>query len=154
MNSALNRALEGLGDYRVYANVIRLRNSRQRVNELDCQNGHIEALEVFARQQRLHYEHQRWEHAEHQKEVRTCLVRANASGRLRALIREDLELGERKHELDQVKPYRLHGGASSPTGIELASLAGRHCRHTCCYCQVPGHLDKDCETLHYLCTTE
>jgi hypothetical protein len=28
MNSALNRALEGLGDYGVYADVIRLRNGR------------------------------------------------------------------------------------------------------------------------------
>jgi hypothetical protein len=74
MNSALNRALEGLGDYGVYTDVIQLRNGRRRANELDRQNGHIEALEVFARQQQLHYEHQRWEHAEHQKEVRTCLV--------------------------------------------------------------------------------
>jgi hypothetical protein len=51
MNSALNRALEGLGDYGVYADIIRLRNGRQRANELDHQNGHIEALKVFARQQ-------------------------------------------------------------------------------------------------------
>jgi hypothetical protein len=64
MNSALNRALEGLGDYRVYANVIRLRNRRQKANELDRQNTYIKALEVFARQQQLHYKHQQWEHAE------------------------------------------------------------------------------------------
>jgi hypothetical protein len=64
MNSALNRALEGLGDYGVYADVIRLRNSRRRTNELDRQNNHIKNLELFARQQRLRYEHQRWEHAE------------------------------------------------------------------------------------------
>jgi hypothetical protein len=154
MNSALNRALEGLGDYGVYADVIRLRAGRRRTNELDRQNTYIEGLELFARQQRLRYEHQRWEHAERQKEVRTRLIRANASGRLRALIREDPELGERKREHEQVKPYRLRGGAPSPTGTESPGLAGRRRRHTCRYCQVPGHFDKDCETPHYLCTTE
>jgi hypothetical protein len=154
MNSALNRALEGLGDYRVYADMIRLRNGRQRANELDCQNSHIKALEVFARQQQLHYKHQRWEHAERQKEVRTRLIQANASGHLQALIREDPELGEQKHELDQVKPYCLREGVPSPTGTEPAGLTGRCCHHTCHYYQVPGHFDKDCETLHYLCTTE
>jgi hypothetical protein len=154
MNSALNRALEGLGDYGVYADVIRLRNSRCRANELDRQNTYIEGLELFARQQRLRYEHQRWEHAERQKEVRTRLVRANASGCLRALIREDPELGEQKCEHEQVRPYRHQGGAPSPTGVESAGLAGRHRHHTCRYCQVPGHFDKDCETLHYLCSTE
>jgi hypothetical protein len=107
MNSALNRALEGLGDYGVYTDMIHLRNGQRRANELDCQNGHIEALEVFARQQWLHYEHQRWEHAKRQKEVRTRLIQANTSGRLRALIREDPELGKRKREHDQVKLYCL-----------------------------------------------
>jgi hypothetical protein len=82
MNSALNRALEGLGDYGVYADVIQLRNSRRRANELDRQNNYIENLETFVRQQWLRYEHQRWEHAECQKEVRTRLIRANASGPL------------------------------------------------------------------------
>jgi hypothetical protein len=67
---------------------------------------------------------------------------------------EDPELGEWKRELDQVKPYRLQGGASSPTGAEPAGLTGHHCRHTCRYCQVLGHFDKDCEMPHYLCTTE
>jgi hypothetical protein len=154
MNSVLNRALEGLGDYGVYANMIRLRNGRQKANELDRQNSHIEALEVFTRQQRLRYEHQWWEHAERQKEVRTRLVRANTLDHLQALMREDPELGEWKCELDQVKPYHLQGGAPSPTGSEPASLAGCcHC-HTCHYCQVPGHFDKDCEMPHYLCTTE
>jgi hypothetical protein len=62
MNSTLNRALEGLGDYGVYANIIRLRNGRQQMNKLYSQSSHIEALEVFARQQRLRYEHQQWEH--------------------------------------------------------------------------------------------
>jgi hypothetical protein len=81
-------------------------------------------------------------------------VRANASGHLRALIREDPELGERKREHDQAKPYRLRGGAPSPTGTESAGLAGRRRHHTCRYCQVPGHFNKDCETAHYLCTTE
>jgi hypothetical protein len=107
MNSMLNQALEGLGDYGVYADVIQLRNGRQRANELDHQNSCIEALKVFTRQQQLCYEHQRWEHAECQKEVRTRLVRANASGRLQALIREDPELSEQKCKLNQVKPYRL-----------------------------------------------
>jgi hypothetical protein len=107
MNSALNRALEGLGDYGVYADVIQLRNGRRRVNELDRQNGYIENLKTFARQQRLRYEHQRWEHAERQKEVRTRLIRANTSGRLQALIREDPELSKRKREHEQAKPYRL-----------------------------------------------
>jgi hypothetical protein len=107
MNSALNRALEGLGDYGVYMDVIRLWNGRQRANELDRQNNYIEGLELFTRQQRLRYEHLRWEHAERQKEVRTRLIHANASGHLRALIREDPELGERKRKHDQVKPYRL-----------------------------------------------
>jgi hypothetical protein len=154
MNSALNRALEGLGDYGVYADIIQLRNGRRRVNELNRQNTYIEGLELFARQQRLCYEHQRWEHAERQKEVRTCLIQANASGRLWALIREDPELGERKREHDQVKPYCLRGGVSSPKNTEATGLAGRcHC-HTCRYCQVPGHFDKDCETPHYLCSTE
>jgi hypothetical protein len=153
MNSALNRALEGLGDYVVYTNVIQLRNGRQRANELDCQNGHIEALKVFTRQQRLRYEHQRWEHAEQQKEVRAHLIRANASGCLWALIREDPELGKQKREHDQVKPYRLRGGASSPK-TEAAGLTARCCCHTCRYCQVPGHFDKDCETPHYLCSTK
>jgi hypothetical protein len=81
-------------------------------------------------------------------------VRANASGRLRALIREDPELGERKREHNQAKPYRLRGGAPSPTSTESAGLAGHRRRHTCRYCQVPGHFDKDCKTPHYLCTTE
>jgi hypothetical protein len=103
MNSALNRALEGLGDYGVYADVIRLRNGRRRANELNRQNAHIKGLELFARQQRLRYEHQRWEHTERQKEVRARLIRANASGHLRALIREDPELGEQKREHEQVK---------------------------------------------------
>jgi Chromo (CHRromatin Organisation MOdifier) domain len=58
MNSALNQALEGLGDYGVYADVIRLRNGRQKANELDRQNSHVKALKVFTRQQQLHYEHQ------------------------------------------------------------------------------------------------
>jgi hypothetical protein len=107
MNSALNRALEGLGDYGMYADVIRLRNSRRWANELDHQNSHIEALEVFARQQRLHYEHQQWEHAECQREVRTHLIQANAHGCLQALIREDLELGKHKCELEQAGPFRL-----------------------------------------------
>jgi hypothetical protein len=154
INSALNRALEGLGDYGVYADVIRLRNGRQRANELDHQNGHIEALKVFTRQQRLCYKHQRWEHAECQKEVRTRLVRANASGCLWALIREDPELSEQKRKLDQAKPYRLRGGAPSPTGAKPAGLAGHRHRHTCRYCQVPGHFNKDCKTPHYLCSTE
>jgi hypothetical protein len=154
MNSALNWALEGLGDYGVYTDVIRLRNSRRRANELDHQNSHIKALEVFARQQRLCYKHQRWEHAECQKEVRTRLIRANASGCLWALIREDPELGKQKRKLDQVKPYHLRGGVPSPTGTESAGLAGHRCCHTCHYCQVPGHFDKDCETPHYLCTME
>jgi hypothetical protein len=107
MNSALNWALEGLGDYRVYADVIRLRNGRRRANELDRQNSHIKALKVFTRQQRLCYKHQRWEHAKRQKEVRARLIRANTSGHLRALIWEDPELGERKCKLDQVKPFHL-----------------------------------------------
>jgi hypothetical protein len=154
MNSALNQALEGLGDYRVYADVIQLRNGRQRVNELDRQNTYIENLETFARQQRLRYEHQRWEHAEHQREVRTRLICANTSGCLRALIREDPELGEWKREHDQVKPYRLQGGASSPKTTEATGLASHRRHHTCHYCQVPGHFDKDCETPHYLCSTE
>jgi hypothetical protein len=154
MNSALNRALEGLGDYGVYADIIRLWNGRHRANELDCQNTYIEGLELFARQQQLRYEHQRWEHTKCQKEVRTHLVRANASGRLRALIKEDPELGERKRKHEQVKPYHLRGGTPSPTGTESAGLAGRRRRHTCHYCQVPGHFDKDCETPHYLCSTE
>jgi hypothetical protein len=80
MNSALNRALEGLGDYGMYADVIRLRNGRQQANELEWQNGHIEALEVFTRQQQLRYEHQQWEHMERQKEVRTHLIQANCHG--------------------------------------------------------------------------
>jgi hypothetical protein len=74
MNSALNWALEGLGDYRVYTDMIRLRNGRQKANKLDCQHAHIEALEVFTRQQWLRYKHQRWEHAKWQKEVRTHLI--------------------------------------------------------------------------------
>jgi hypothetical protein len=64
MNSALNRALEGLGDYGVYADIIWLRNGRRRAHELEWQNRHVKALEVFARQQWLHYKHQRWEHVE------------------------------------------------------------------------------------------
>jgi hypothetical protein len=154
MNSALNQALEGLGDYGVYTDVIQLRNGRRRVNKLDRQNSHIKALEVFARQQQLCYEHQRWEHAEQQKEVRTHLVWANASGHLQALIREDPELGKRKCELNQVKPFHLQRGTPSPMGAEPAGLTGRHCCHTCHYCQVLGHFNKDCETLHYLCSTE
>jgi hypothetical protein len=86
--------------------------------------------------------------------VRTRLVQANASGRLQALIREDPELGERKRKLDQVKPFHLRGGMPSPTGAESAGLTGRRHRHTYRYCQVPGHFDKDCETLHYLCSME
>jgi hypothetical protein len=43
---------------------------------------------------------------------------------------------------------------SSPKTTEAAGLAGRCRRHTCCYCQVPGHFNKDCETPHYLCSTE
>jgi hypothetical protein len=58
INSTLNRALEGLGDYSVYADVIQLRNGRQQASELEQQGSHIEALEVFARQQWLHYKHQ------------------------------------------------------------------------------------------------
>jgi hypothetical protein len=154
MNSALNRALEGLGDYGVYANMIRLRNRRQRANELDCQNGHVEALEVFARQQWLHYEHQRWEHVECQKEVRACLIWANTHGHLRALIRGDPKLSEHKHKPGQTTPFHLCGGVPSPTPSEPAGLAGHRYCHTCCYCQVPGHFDKDCETPHYLCTTQ
>jgi hypothetical protein len=146
--------LEGLGDYGVYADVIQLRNGRRRANELDRQNGHIEALKVFTRQQRLCYEHQRWEHAECQKEVRTCLIWANTSGCLWALIREDPELSEWKHKLDQAKPYHLQGGTPSPTGAKPAGLASRRHCHTCRYCQVPGHFDKDCETPHYLCSME
>jgi hypothetical protein len=79
MNSALNRALEGLGDYGVYADVIWLRNGRHRASELDHQNSYIENLETFARQQWLRYKHQRWEHAECQKEVRARLIWANTS---------------------------------------------------------------------------
>jgi hypothetical protein len=154
MNSALNWALEGLGDYGVYADVIRLRNGRRRANELDRQNSYIKNLETFVRQQRLRYEHQKWEHTERQKEVRAHLIRANAFSRLRALIREDPELGERKREHEQVKPYCLRGGASSPKTAEAASLTSHHRHHTCRYCQVPGHFDKDCETPHYLCLTE
>jgi hypothetical protein len=153
MNSALNRALEGLGDYGVYADMIRLRNGRRRANELDCQNSHVEALEVFARQQQLHYEHQRWEHAECQKEVREQLIRANSHGHLRALIREDPKLSKRKCEPGQMGPLHLRGGAPSPTSSEPAGLAGRHHCHTCRYCQIPGHFNKDCKTPHYLYTT-
>jgi hypothetical protein len=50
MGGPLNRALEGLGDYGVYADMIRLRNGRHRASELDRQAGHIEALKVFTRQ--------------------------------------------------------------------------------------------------------
>jgi hypothetical protein len=74
INSTLNRALEGLGDYGVYTDVIRLRSGRHWASKLDRQAGYIENLEVFARQQQLHYEHQRWEHAERQKEVRERLI--------------------------------------------------------------------------------
>jgi hypothetical protein len=89
---------------------------------------------------------------EHQKEVRTCLIQVNTHGRLQALIREDPELGKCKRKLEQMGPFCLKGGVPSPT--KSAGLTShRHC-HTCHYCQVPGHFDKDCETLHYLCTTE
>jgi hypothetical protein len=107
MNSALNQALEGLGDYDVYADVIRLQNGRRKANELEKQKGHIEALEVFMRQQWLHYEHQWWEHVKCQKEVRMWLIQVNAHSYLQALIREEPELGECKHEPSQIGPFCL-----------------------------------------------
>jgi hypothetical protein len=48
MNSTLNQALEGLGDYGVYADVIRLCNGRRKAAELDKQQGLIIAIENFA----------------------------------------------------------------------------------------------------------
>jgi hypothetical protein len=167
----LERAIEDLGDYRVKANIMRLRNLESDQHKLALRLQEVQALEAYTQKRRAEFGMYQLAHVERTKAVRQCLIRANARERLLQLVDEDSERGElawrhRTHRR-QENPYSEHrtlclrGGARSAISWNsentqddaLAQDEYKECRH-CSYCPWFDHLSTHCETPHHLCSTQ
>jgi hypothetical protein len=90
----MERAIEDLGDYRVKADIIRLRNLEADKHKLAFCLKEIQALEAHAQKRRAEFGIHQLAHIGQTKAVCQRLIRANARERLLGLVDEDHERGE------------------------------------------------------------
>jgi hypothetical protein len=90
----LERAMEDLGDYRVKADVMCLRNLESDRCKLALRLQEVQALEAYTQKRRAEFGMYQLAHVGHTKAVRQRLIRANARECLLQLVDEDYERGE------------------------------------------------------------
>jgi hypothetical protein len=94
MGGPMERAIEDLGDYRVKADIIRLRNLEADKRKLALCLREVQALEAYAQKRRAEFNIHQLAHIGRTKAVRQRLIRANARERLLELVDEDDQRGE------------------------------------------------------------
>jgi hypothetical protein len=166
----LERAIEDLGDYRVKADIMCLRNLEADRCKLALRLQEVQALEAYTQKRQAKFGMYQLAHIRHTKAVRQHLIKANARDRLLQLVDEDDERGELawRHQTNrrQENPYTesgtlcLRGGVRSAISwtsenVQDNALAQEEyeecCR--CSYCPWFDHLSTHCETPHFLCST-
>jgi hypothetical protein len=169
----MERAIEDLGDYRVKADIICLRNLEADKCKLALCLKEIQALEAYTQKRRAEFGIHQLAHVGRTKAVRQRLIQANARERLLGLVEEDEERGELAWQHQQSRhntaPYhtnivtrpdsRLRGGAGSriswnsenATDDALAQEEFEERKH-CSYCPWYDHLSTQCEMPHHLCS--
>jgi hypothetical protein len=90
----LERAIEDLGNYRVKADIIRLRALEADKRKLALCLREVQALEAYAQKRGAEFGIHQLAHVGRVKVVRQRLIRANARDRLLQLVDEDEERGE------------------------------------------------------------
>jgi hypothetical protein len=90
----MERVIEDLGDYRVKADIIRLRNLEADKRKLAFCLKEIQALEAHVQKRRAEFGIHQLAHVSRTKAVRQRLIQANARERLLELVDEDHERGE------------------------------------------------------------
>jgi hypothetical protein len=169
----MERAIEDLGDYRVKADIICLRNLEADKRKLALCLREVQALEAYVQKRRAEFGIYQLAHISQTKAVRQRLIRANARERLLGLVEEDNKRGELawQHRCNRrnTAPYmtnivtrpdsRLRGGAGSrvswnsenATDDALAQDEFEERKH-CSYCPWYDHLSTHCKTPHHLCS--
>jgi hypothetical protein len=169
----MERAIEDLGDYRVKADIIRLRNLEADKRKLALCLCEVQALEAYAQKRRAEFGIYQLAHIGRTKVVHQRLIQANARERLLNLVDEDDQRGELAWRHRRIRhstaPYhtnivtrpdsRLRGGAGSrvswnsenATDNALAQEEFEECK-CCSYCPWYDHLSTQCETPHHLCS--
>jgi hypothetical protein len=165
----LERVIEDLGDYRVKADIICLRNLESDRRKLALRLQEVQALEAYTQKRRAEFGMYQLAHVGHTKAVQQRLVQANAREHLLQLVDEDSERGElawqHRTQRRRESPYtehgtlRLRGGARSAISWNSENAQDNalaqdkfkeRCR--CSYCPWFDHLSTHCKTPHHLCS--
>jgi hypothetical protein len=166
----LERAIEDLGDYRVKADIMCLRNLESDRHKLALHLQEVQALEAYTQKRRAEFGMYQLAHVRCTKAVCQRLIRANAREHLLQLVDEDSERGELawRHQTHhrQVCPYHEHGTLHLRGGVRstiswtsdnaqdnVLAQDKYEERHRCSYCLWFDHLSTHCETPHHLCST-